>query len=813
MAERIVSPGVFTRERDLSFLPQAIGEIGAAIIGPTKKGPAFTPTQVTSFQEFEEIFGGTDTRFYVPHTAEQYLRSAGVVTIVRVLGLNGYQADSIQLVASSGSIATSSLAILAPSRGATNGTGDLSQSSVTGSWSAFTLNVQGTDVSRESYTLSFSTSSANFIDKVISSDAQSEKAGANDSSVYVYKVFKEASHAIFGFHGYNNPTIGVINTANGLDFTGGVNTVNTKGQDDTLSTWTGNKAFQSARTPYLQSQLINGTRYELFRVYTRSHGTDMNTSFRINILNVKDADDVAGSDYGTFSLQVRVYDPNGTNDNDILQQFNSLTLDPESRNYFAKVIGDRYVESDSNGKLTYYGDYPNLSKYIRVGDYGRMEEDGVFKYPKNVVPMGHSAVYNTVPGSTNIPSASFNRLQVDNNGNFDSGLFYGFDFSSVDSREYLGPIPNAGASGNNVTMSIENFFGHADASTLGSTFSDATEKVTLALSNIAQRKFTVPMQWGFDGVNPASPVNTGPNISSDGTNTQGFDLSTSTSNGTVEYKRAINTISNPDEFDINLLVTPGVIHGLHSAVTNYAISKVESRADALYIMDATAYGDSIDTMKSAIKTLDTNYAATYYPWVKVIDSGTDRPVWVPPSVVIPGVIANTDSVAHEWFAPAGLNRGGLTTVTEAKTRLTHAERDDLYENRINPIASFPGQGVVVFGQKTLQSKPSALDRINVRRLLIALRKFIASTSRFLVFEQNSQATRNRFLNIVNPYLNQVQQNSGLSAFRVVMDDSNNTPDVVDRNQLVGQIFIQPTRTAEFIVLDFVVQPTGATFPE
>ena len=145
--------------------------------------------------------------------------------------------------------------------------------------------------------------------------------------------------------------------------------------------------------------------------------------------------------------------------------------------------------------------------------------------------------------------------------------------------------------------------------------------------------------------------------------------------------------------------------------------------------------------------------------------------------------------------------------------MTHAERDELYEGRVNPIASFPGQGVVVFGQKTLQSKPSALDRVNVRRLLITVRKFIASASRFLVFEQNTQALRNRFLNIVNPFLEQVQSNSGLSAFRVVMDDSNNTPDVVDRNQLVGQIFVQPTRTAEFIVLDFVVQPTGATFPE
>ena len=161
MAERIVSPGVFTRERDLSFLPQAIGEIGAAIIGPTAKGPAFTPTQITNFGEFEKVFGGTDTKFYVPHTAEQYLRSAGVVTIVRVLGLNGYQADTIQLVTSAshfgegGYVEDSSagnksgpgqttIAILAPSRGATNGTGDLSQSSATGSWSSFTLNVQGT---------------------------------------------------------------------------------------------------------------------------------------------------------------------------------------------------------------------------------------------------------------------------------------------------------------------------------------------------------------------------------------------------------------------------------------------------------------------------------------------------------------------------------------------------------------------------------------------------------------------------------------------------------------------------------------------
>jgi hypothetical protein len=170
-------------------------------------------------------------------------------------------------------------------------------------------------------------------------------------------------------------------------------------------------------------------------------------------------------------------------------------------------------------------------------------------------------------------------------------------------------------------------------------------------------------------------------------------------------------------------------------------------------------------------------------------------------------------VAAEWFAPAGLNRGGLTSVIEAKTRLTRVERDALYEGRLNPIATFTGQGVTVFGQKTLQAKPSALDRINVRRLLIAVKKFIASSTRYLVFENNTAATRNRFLSIVNPYLESIQQRQGLYAFRVKMDETNNTPDVIDRNIMVGEIFLQPAKTAEFIVLDFNVLPTGAAFPE
>ena len=238
----------------------------------------------------------------------------------------------------------------------------------------------------------------------------------------------------------------------------------------------------------------------------------------------------------------------------------------------------------------------------------------------------------------------------------------------------------------------------------------------------------------------------------------------------------------------------------------------EERGDAFYVMDLTAVDASVNQAVQDVSGLDSNYAAVYYPWVKVLDTNKNKPTLVPPSVIVPGAIAASDRIAAEWFAPAGLNRGVLGNVIEAKIRLNQAERDTLYDNKINPIATFPQTGVCIWGQKTLQERSTALDRINVRRLLIALKKFIASSSKYLVFEQNTTATRNRFLNIVNPYLESVQQRQGLYAFRVVMDETNNTPTVIDRNQLVGAIYLQPTKTAEFIILDFNVLPTGATFP-
>mgnify|MGYP001215660781 CR=1 FL=1 len=253
--------------------------------------------------------------------------------------------------------------------------------------------------------------------------------------------------------------------------------------------------------------------------------------------------------------------------------------------------------------------------------------------------------------------------------------------------------------------------------------------------------------------------------------------------------------------------------GFINIIAQKAIDMVEDRADCFVVVDPVVYGSALTTATAHAESKDSNYAAMYWPWIQIPEPDLGRNVFVPPSVAMAGVYSFNDKVAHPWFAPAGLNRGGIDTAIQAERKLTHNNRDDLYDSNVNPIATFPGQGICAWGQKTLQKKESALDRVNVRRLLIKLKKFIASTSKFLVFEQNNVATRNKFLNIVNPFLEQVQSNSGFTAFKVIMDDTNNTPDQIDRNILFGQIFIQPTRTAEFIMLDFTVQPTGATFPE
>ena len=290
------------------------------------------------------------------------------------------------------------------------------------------------------------------------------------------------------------------------------------------------------------------------------------------------------------------------------------------------------------------------------------------------------------------------------------------------------------------------------------------------------------------------------------TNQQGLDGS--------DYTKAINLLANRDEYRYNLITAPGLILDNASTGAGWTLiqSNCENRGDAIFVGDLSNYNSSITQVGSTAASVDSSYVATYWPWLMISDPDSRQLVWVPASAMIPGVYAYNDRAGEPWFAPAGINRGGLGSVRQAERKLTNTNRDTLYQAKVNPIATFPGTGIVVFGQKTLQTKASALDRVNVRRLLITLKNYISQIADTLVFEQNTAATRNTFLSQVNPYLESVQQRQGLYAFKVVMDNSNNTPDVIDRNELIGAVYLQPTKTAEFIYLDFNILPTGATFP-
>lgn len=741
MAEKIVSPGVFTKENDLSFLQQGVAEIGAAFVGPFKEGPV-VPTIVNSQAEFETLFGNVDDTYYTPLAVQSYLREAGTATIARIAGIGGYtETAPILLTATSASV-TASLGILFNGVSASN-SGFSGTTVSIGAGGEFLLSGSNAGL----ISASLDSTDINDIEAVFGTSPFGTK------KPYVYGFFKDTD---ITFDSNVSTSITVLGNQNfGFD-------------------------AQEAQTPTIQSQLISGERFPLFRFETLGVGNSANTKVKIGITNIKAAGTVNGTDYGVFTVVVRAFGDTNKKRN-VLETFSNVNLDPNSPNYISRVIGDRKLSIDSTGKISETGDWVNNSKYIRIQELN-------VGAPVQAVPFAHAAYTLPISASTsvsaNIPVVTFVTSSATQYGGINLD-------GNTDNSIYLKPIPNGAGVGSNSAFGL-----------------DAANGGTLSVgSTLAQ--FVIAFQEGFDGMNPATPIYKGSDITAG--NSQGFNLASSTSSGSVAYSRAIAALSNSDEFDINMIVTPGVIRRLHTSTATDVLDMVEQRNDCFYIMDTTAFGDSITQAVGQSNSIDSNMAATYYPWVKTIDINTNKLIAVPPSVLLPAVFAANDRVAAEWFAPAGLNRGGLVGAVSVQNRLTHAERDTLYEGKVNPIAQFPGQGIVVFGQKTLQDKPSALDRINIRRLLLTVRKYIASTSRFLIFEQNTATTRNRFLNIANPYLESIQQRQGLYAFRVVMDESNNTPDVIDRNILKGSIFLQPTKTAEFIQIDFNILPTGAAF--
>ena len=818
MAERIVSPGVFTNEVDQSFLAGGIAQIGAAIVGPTVKGPALIPTQIRSFGEFESIFGSYTDDSYVPYVVQDYLRNGNVITVTRLLYEDGYYLTNgaLAVVAKSGSVQAVTHILHPVQAVTTTGATALFEDSVlqdAGSGS-FAIKLSGSyavatgdDATAIGFNGSFLAAEGVAISGSI----------VSTSNDYVSKVFTTSPKSV------DYPVYVQYENKNASSLFANLGQVTLELQK--ISNYEFLSDYSTAATPWITSQKVSGNiTKDLFKFHTLSHGTAVNHSVKVGIRDIKTSTEVTDPDgYAQFTVEVRKVNttnipnsPFSSQDTDarpeIVETFQNVNLNPNSSRYIAKVIGDKYKTIDNEYNVVETGDYPNLSNYIRV------EVSTTLAQPTDI-PFGFRAPDCPIPlvsGSLNFTAAAYKTSQVSTT--FSNKTYHGFDFTVLNNLNYLAPVPTSGSTtGSNadfylgdVSQSISANF-PASAPYTGSLNAALVANTFDANVATATRKFIIPFQGGFDGARPNLPKYSGRYISA--TNTFGFNCSTTTSGGTVAYNKAFSILSNADAYDMNMLITPGIIDSLHPLVTTYARNLVEGRQDTFYVMDSNALTDTITTVVNQVQSLNSNYTATYYPWVRINNPGKNIPVWVPPSVVVPGVLAFNDAIAAPWYAPAGLTRGGLSIATGTYKNLSQSDRDTLYEARVNPIANFPNEGIVIWGQKTLQDLPSALDRVNVRRLLIAVKKYIASSTRYLVFEQNNTATRNRFLNIVNPYLEQVRANQGLYAFRVVMDETNNTPDLIDMNTMYGQIFLQPTRTAEFIILDFNIQPTGASFPE
>ena len=734
MAEKIVSPGVFTNEIDQSFIPAALGEIGAVVVGPTVKGPVLEPTVVSSYGEYVQTFGeliesGSDKYQYLTsHTAREYLRQGGPLTVVRVGTPNSTRAT-----------ATVSKA------------GDL----VSGNKATGSLTLTGTFGQEVGHETQITVGGTEF--RFIATDVDSPPV--DSSPIFFHHTGSSTAE-------YLDKLVAEINTANiGVSATDGTTelqlTASSTGlSGNSISVDTGSGALMNDAFTLEGGTADSTAGGDLLTLEVLGDGTQFNnvvSSIGADALLSPRANNAASNNHfgsgsfggradnvryeisnrnlekGTFTLLIRA--GNDTIKRKIiLETHANLSLDPESTDYILKRIGNQTNEvavEDGVAFLKPVGDYPNMSKYVRVSD---------------------------LPDGNKTPN------YLDENGNVTSNY--------SDSSSFFPAIGSGSAHG--------------------------------------------AFDGGVFSTEIAHPFKFYDEISA--TNSQGIAVATSAaavgdSSVGGGYATALSMLKNKDEYNFDLLFLPGIVDGNanHSGIITQAIDLCESRTDCFLVYDASNKTSSVSSVTTNVKTRNSSYAATYYPWVQIQDSSLGTFRYVPPSTVIAGVYHFNDTIGQPWFAPAGLNRGGIDSAIQAYKKLSQSQRDTLYDSNVNPIATFPGQGVTVFGQKTTQKKASALDRVNVRRLLINIKSFVSRISRNLVFEQNTTDLRDQFLNTVNPYLEQVQSNAGLQAFEVVMDDTNNTPETIDRNQLVGLIRLQPTRTAEFIILDFTIEPSGAAF--
>jgi hypothetical protein len=779
-------------------LGAGVGAIGAALVGTAPQGPAFVPVSVTDYSEYTSYFGPLNTSHILGYAARSYLRNAGSAKIVRVLGPEGrtvngaevtagYTAESIWgITAGSGSVG----AIMALLE--ITGSHDLVINDLGND--LFDVRITGSIGSLAAVTASFLTSSSNYIKKVLNADPtlfSSVGYYVRDTYDYAFKTVRQGNAL------YSSASYAVTNFQFG---------------------------YNSGSTPWIKSQLFGGSsEYNLFRVHTLGHGEAENGRLKISVTNIRPSAAPTISEFGKFDLEVRSFSDTDKSKS-VVESFVNLSLNPSDNNYICRVVGDKHFKYDvSREKLVEYGDYTNGSRLIRV-------EMTTGSYPDAAAPWGFRGLSKPNLSVLSGSGAADTGVDVDvssailavpyvadlndkkTQSEAQTSIYWGMETvasGSVLSR--LTKLPTM--TGSDADFSLTNVSGSSLSTLLYNASNPVASQKSPGTStshttlDSSLAKFTVPVAFGFDGFDRrlADPLN------------NESQLAAITQLGIQALRQGIDVVSDPDAVDINLLAIPGVYS---SKVVDYAIIKVENRADVFYVADVSGSTPTAIIQEVKNRGFDTNYAAVYYPSIKVYDDINKVAKELPASVAAVGAIAFNDRVSYPWFAPAGLNRAGLGRdtigfdVLGVMDQLKQSERDSLYEARINPIARFPDvpQGVI-WGQKTLQLKSSALDRINVRRLMIKAKKLVASAAKYLVFEPGNATTQTRFRQSVNPIFAEIQQKQGLEKFLVVMDSTTNPPEVIDRNELRGKIYLVPTRTAEAISVDFVISPSGASFEE
>ena len=631
---------------------------------------------------------------------------------------------------------------------------------------------------------------------------------------------------------------------------------------------------------------------KLFRLFGRGHGEWLHKNVKVSIEDIRVSNSKL-SDYGTFSVVIRSISDNDTQVQ-VLERFDNCNLNPASPDFIGRKIGTQYAKwNNVQRQLVYYGDYPNKSSFIYVElsegvenstvaataiPFGYMSpprykkisitdataapDDRMVNWAKTQFGTGYGILQTSHTASVKLigtASLNFPSVRV-RSGSLDGGItnktdaYFGFqttrtsttttydpavpDVQNLLDARYLNTVdpttsPPTGTDPyayvftlHDVRIDANNVYHYESGSYKEG--KSATSSSYKSILDAGYRQFTAPFWGGYDGLNIKLP---------DHFYNAGMPVATTTEENSSAFytiKRAIDTVGDADQYDMNLISVPGLTQ---TGLTSHVIRVSEERGDTMALIDLpdvyAPFQEKYYAQRSARRTgnvasvsnalinrrIDSSYGATFYPWVQTLDESTGQALWIPPSVAMMGVLASSEARSQLWFAPAGFNRGGLSDgaagipITSVTQRLTSKDRDTLYDSRINPIASFPSSGLVVFGQKTLQERSSALDRINVRRLVIYLKKQISILSTQVLFDQNVPDTWSKFKALVEPLLANTQAQFGISDYRLILDESTTTPDLIDQNVLYAKIMVKPARAIEFIAIDFVIMSTGASFDD